>query len=466
MTKTLAERVKDLETRAAAVDPDLSSAVAADSPEPAMPSDGPNRLTIFVPEHNTTFSMGEKAADWNTSAGIVGVTQPNVFFETKDAPRTAESLGTAGKGGTSLLPAGTTGYMLATAGSIFRHAKHQLYFTSAGGDMVASSDAGAKAAVLQADEGKLEINGGGGVGISSANTIILNAESFTPHQPVYGANANTTYTLQDKPDGSLSEDCGTWGDRIQSCVDFALGFVPGWGGKAMKPGREGYSPSIGAQAAGAVKIAASFAATGDQSVGLRANNDVGLGGFVAAAIGGSIGAGVTGTFAAAMGSVCQAVGLAYSCVWGAIMAEMTSKKVIINSGADVGISSLKQTSIVADAHAGFHAGTDIQMNAESDEAVMYGGECFVGTSGDYGLVSTADEIYFGAMVGTNFGKGSSGERFVEMNASHVLMRGKADDHKLELTSSEATLQYGKSKVSLGAAAVQLEGDGEVLFKPG
>ena len=180
-------------------DPVLADTVQAGFDIAAIhsPTGGPNRLTDHVPTETTRLSLGERSATWNTDVGIVGYTDSHVHFETKANDRTVVSLGgpastsgTAGYGGAGtgptcppdpnvpMPPLNTHGYSMVTEVNAWHDTKEQHYFLSQTGDMSLRAIGAGKRAVIQADEGAVNVMGGIGVNVSGGGVSIGAAEEL------------------------------------------------------------------------------------------------------------------------------------------------------------------------------------------------------------------------------------------------------------------------------------------------
>lgn len=468
---SLTDRVGALEGALPHLDPGVAQALSRDNPTPAVPTEGPNRLTFYVPQYSTVWSLGQASDTWDTSVGIVGKTDPNVYFETTGAPKTAESLGTSGKG-SAFIGVGITGYMLRTEGNAFRHADKQHYYTTSGGDMVLNADQGS--AVLQSDAGKVEINAGDSVSIKAAGDTILFASALSPCDVQYAG----AFTHQDAPEGYDGEKQAGAAELFQSCLDFVLACVsPLFEAVEMAPGKAASSLDKAALVTSGAKILAStwgvaqaYGLMGGflEGVKLEAKNDIGLGAGVSAMLGGTLSAAATGKACASMiGSVSAVVGLAYSAVWGGLMAGMRSRDVRIASQCgDVCVQSKTGTSIAAGTALRLQSAKNIQLNTDRGKAVVYGRQVYVGAASKYGLVADGGSVQVGAVSSpTNFGAPSpKSDNRIKVDGTKVEAAMTADS-KLTLDGFKAELKHGDSLVKISAMGVDMFGKGKVILKP-
>ena len=165
------------------VDPALTDAVELDHDAPALhsPTAGPNRYTIHVPTETTRLSLGQKSPRWNTDIGITGYTDSHVHFETKAHDSTIVSLGgpattTAIPGHDAKVSAKSQGYSMVTAKNAWHEATLQHHLLSRAEDMSLRTIGGDKRAVIQADHGKVDINGGKQVNVSGGGVSIAAGE--------------------------------------------------------------------------------------------------------------------------------------------------------------------------------------------------------------------------------------------------------------------------------------------------
>ena len=161
------------------VDPALGDAVEEGYDVGAIgsPTTGPNRYTVHVPTETTRLSLGQKSPRWNTDLGITGYTDSHVHFETKTNDKTVVSLGgpattadVTGLGGTP--PVSTHGYSMVTEGNAWHDALLQHYLLSQTADMSLRTAGAGKRAVIQADHGKVDVNGGQQVNVSGGGVSI------------------------------------------------------------------------------------------------------------------------------------------------------------------------------------------------------------------------------------------------------------------------------------------------------
>lgn len=161
------------------VDPVYADTVEAefDVVNPAQPTKGPNRYTLHVPAEKTVLSLGAASSHWNTDIGITGYTDTHIQFETKEEPKTVVSLGGPAtkatvKGYGDAAPVSTQGYSMVTLANAWHDAKKQHYFLSRSGDITLRTKGEGKRAVIQADEGIVDMNGATEVNIAAHGVVV------------------------------------------------------------------------------------------------------------------------------------------------------------------------------------------------------------------------------------------------------------------------------------------------------
>ncbi|APR77230.1 Hypothetical protein A7982_02577 [Minicystis rosea] len=154
----------------------------------ASPTHGPNRYTLHVPAESTVLSLGEASPRWNTDAGITGYTDNHINFETKSGPQTVVSLGGPAtkasiKGYGDAAPVSTHGYSMVTAANAWHDAQKQHYLLSRTHDITLRTKGEGKRAVLQAEHGIVDLNGGKEVNIAGAG-VAIGASPGLPYENV------------------------------------------------------------------------------------------------------------------------------------------------------------------------------------------------------------------------------------------------------------------------------------------
>ena len=161
------------------IDPALTDAVDVEYDKTPLhsPTSDPNRYTIHVPTETTRLSLGQKSSRWNTDIGITGYTDSHIHFETKVHDKTIVSLGsgattTAIPGHDATVSSKSQGYSMVTEKNAWHEATLQHHLLSRTEDMSLRTFGPEMRAVVQADEGKVDINGGKQVNVSGGGVSI------------------------------------------------------------------------------------------------------------------------------------------------------------------------------------------------------------------------------------------------------------------------------------------------------
>jgi hypothetical protein len=201
----------------------------------AQPTMDPNRVTIHVPTEKTVLSLGAASDRWKTDIGITGYTDNHVHFETKVNDKTVVSLGgpatTAAikghgpkakekkeektepapttpttattyrttptpepepaaepEGEEKLAPVATEGYSMVTAERAWHDSIGQHYLLSQKEDISMLTLAADKRAVVQADLGYVDLNGGEEINLSGGGVAIGAALKFPIEDILYDKN--------------------------------------------------------------------------------------------------------------------------------------------------------------------------------------------------------------------------------------------------------------------------------------
>jgi uncharacterized protein (DUF2345 family) len=166
------------------VDPALADSVEAEYDATVLhgTTNGPNRYTLHVPTEATVLSLGKASPRWDTDTGITGHTESHIHFETKKNDKTVVSLGgpakTAGIAGhDGTVPGGKLqGYAMVTEVNAWHDAKLQHYLLSQTADISLRTAGGGRRAVVQADAGSVDLNGGVQVNLSGGGVSIAAGE--------------------------------------------------------------------------------------------------------------------------------------------------------------------------------------------------------------------------------------------------------------------------------------------------
>ncbi len=156
----------------------------------ALPTAGPNRYTLHVPTEHTVLSLGQQSPRWHTDKGIVGYTDTHIHFETKKGARTVVSLGGPArkatlKGYGESAPTGTEGYSMVTVKDAWHDAVKQHAWLSREEDISLRTMGHGKRAVIQADAGMVDLNGGKEVNLAGGGVSIAAHHPFVPEPTGY-----------------------------------------------------------------------------------------------------------------------------------------------------------------------------------------------------------------------------------------------------------------------------------------
>ena len=177
------------------IDPGLAGIVEVDYESVALhqSTTDPNRVTIHVPTEKTVLSLGAASGPWKTDIGITGYTNHHIHFETKVNDKTIVSLG--GPATTAdveshdeNVPTKSEGYSMVTAMSAWHESNGQHYLLSRGQDISMLTLGANKRAVVQADKGYVDVNGGEEVNLSGGGVAIGAAEKFPIEDIKYDGN--------------------------------------------------------------------------------------------------------------------------------------------------------------------------------------------------------------------------------------------------------------------------------------
>ncbi len=452
----LRERVRVLSATPLA-DPAIVNAFSTEKVPPASPSAGPQRLTFYVPHHDTRLSLGQGNETYHTDTGIVGYTDHLITWDVKAATKTVEVMGATVA--TAHLerdgvPSGSDGYALVTEGRAYLEANKQHYVTSPGGDVIFHTAAD-QPAVLQSDAGVVEINAGDCVSIRAGNCVQFAATTYTPQTPSYDA----PYTLAE-PEASTSmsqADMHGWGDRAANALELVLGLVrPLKEPDTMKPGGVRGPFNWAPFAVTSAKTLLSFVSPEEQCVNMDADGNVSFGAGVVAAMYGLLGAGVTGSLGASLVGLSAGMkAFAYAGVFGGIectLNAMKNVKITAQKGS-VGVQSSKGTSVAAGNSLQLTAQADAQM--DGDEACLSGSAAFVGAASNFGLYGTGTAMELRRVDDAkNFLRpGASAHTAAGIWRNNVQLEAKKDVG-VTLMALSARMEAGGKTLKLGIAGIE------------
>lgn len=390
---------------------------------PADPTGGPNRFTIHVPTDTTRLSLGAKSGAWDTDIGITGHTEAHIHFETKaGADKTVVSLGEpattaaiTGHGAeaegehaaSALAPVGTQGYSMVTAQRAWHFSMGQHYALSQAGDISVRTMGAGKRAVIQAENGFVDVNGGKEVNLTGGSISIGAQSGIQFDEACYGkAWTAKTPTSVAAENVSYGMDCisilfaihdlilgpvATYRKGVpkkQDLVDLVFTDVAKWVAdlamykKAVDSLGAGISHDTAAP--GCVKISA------ENDIGCVGGTDVGLFGLKGAVLGAALSASVSaGLMASLKGTLFAGVG--------SVLSSLKAVKAmeVVSDHGDVGIGAKKNVEITADEE--FLAAGEELAQVTSEDAVLLGSSkrVWIGTGKGFGMLLDNEGIAFG-----------------------------------------------------------------------
>jgi hypothetical protein len=402
------------------IDPLLTDAVdvAYDKTALHATTTDPNRYTIHVPTDTTRLSLGQKSTRWNTDIGITGYTDDHVHFETKEHDKTIVSLGgpaktTAIPGHDKKVSSDSHGYSMVTAQNAWHDAKLQHHLLSQTEDMSLRTIGGGVRAVVQADAGKVDINGGVQVNVSGGGVSIA-----------AGKLAVEKKGYLEPWIGTRHKSSAAGGTRILAAVAAALSAMADL--RINKP-RTKYAPgdlegspedffdkqkrniNKGLLAASLFKVGKLIATpsspakcvklNAEESLTAMAGHDISVFGLMGANLGSALWASVTSGMSASLkGTVFAGVGAAFASMKGYRKVEMGS------DWGDVFVGA--QQEIHVEGHKSVAAGGDVvaHVASPSDEGcTLLGGgtRVWLGTPADggWGLLLDAEGLALGKATG-------------------------------------------------------------------
>lgn len=382
------------------------------------PTHDPNRVTLHVPTESTVLSLGAASPTWKTDLGIVGYTDNHVHFETKAHDQTVVSLGssattspTLGLGGTP--PVSSEGYAMITTMNAWHESNGQHYLVSHEGDISIRTTGPEKRAVVQADHGFVDVNGGEevtlsaeGVAIGAASGIAFEAVPYDGH--FSGKSPTSAWAKYTKVGVDMISAVYSAHDlALKAHKTYKKGFPKKWTereflffdtvkwiGDAIK-----FKISVGkikkvfAQAPsppGCVKL------SGEKHVLGVAGADVSFtgtrGASLASALAVSVGAGLMATL---KGTLFAGVGGVFTSIKGQKKLEASS------TWGDVSFSAKKNVEFTADEH--LVAGTEGVAQINGKKELLFGGatRAFIGAEPGWGVLFDDKGVAFGKASGVS-----------------------------------------------------------------
>ncbi|APR77232.1 Hypothetical protein A7982_02579 [Minicystis rosea] len=432
-------------------DPALADTVEIeyDAVRLAKPTHDPNRYTVHVPTDKAVLSLGAASPTWKTDAGIVGYTNTHIHFETKAHDKTIVSLGgpattSAIKGHGGKPPVSTEGYSMITAESAWHEATGQHYLFSHEGDISLRTKGGEKRAVVQADHGYVDLNGGeevniagGSVAIGAASTLhfpdVLSGGNFSGSAPS-AAMAKKVKPYIDLISAALSvHDLGLKAHKTAKkykagelkANEYLFVDVIKWAGDSIKFGKSVVKIKKAFAKApsppGCVKIGA------EKDVGALAGKDVSLTGASGASMASALSASVSAVLTATMkGALFAGVGSTFTSIKAQKKLEVGSTwgDVVFSAKKNIELSSVQE--VVAG------AANDAQVTGKKHLLVGGGKRAWIGAEPGWGALFDDKGVAFGQATG------AADMKTAAIAASPAI---RIDDDKIEIagTSGAVTL---------------------------
>jgi hypothetical protein len=431
----------------------------------ANPTHDPNRYTVHVPSESTVLSLGAASPRWNTDIGITGYTDAHVHFETKAHDKTIVSLGESAKtsaivGFAGKPPVKTAGYAMVTAELAWHEATLQHYLLSQEGDISMSTMGADSRAVVQADTGKVDVNGKN-VNISGGS-VSIGAAAALPMQDTKYAEAwkPVTVSTTSADNAKLGMDCVS---AVFAAHDLVLAAV-----KTVKAGKAGelhmndYTFSdianwgfCAAQfylSAKSLRDTFAHAASPPGCVKISAQKDlVGVGGSSVAFFGSrSASLATTGCANVGAGLMATLKGTVFAGTSAILSSLKALKKVEVASNwGDVVLGAKKNVNLVS-----------------ADELVMGGDEVVQVTGGESLLVGGAKRAWLGSSggggfglafihSGVSFGKAKSTDKMkVAKNEPSPAVR--VDTGKIEIRGTDGAITLSNDLCLLEAPKIRLD----------
>ena len=427
---------------------------------------GPNRYTVHVPSENSVLSLGAASPSrWVTDLGIVGYTNRHIHFETKTSDKTIVSLGEAATradieahGGIAPKTDATHGYVMITAQRSWHQANGQHYLVSHTADVSLRTISG-KRAVVQAENGAVDLNAGKEASLSAPGITIGAAEGITFEDVDYEGTFKGHAAKS-----AAASTAKLWIDILSGAVsahDVGLKFIKT--AKKIKDKKSAFSNIVkidtvkwGLDVAklvlsiGKIKDALQKVEPPDGTIKLNAQKDViavaGKDVGITAGWGVSLGSGVATTVAA--GAIATMKGGLFAGIGSALSSMKAARRLeIIANWGDVILSAAKNVELTGDEH--FRAGGKTGATVVGTKRLLLGGKTrvWIGSGQGFGMLFDDKGVAFGKAEG------------VENMASAKVAATPAvriDDGKIELKSSGATVTLSDTGAVLEAPKIRID----------
>ena len=376
------------------IDPALTDAVDVEYAKTPLhsPTADPNRYTIHVPTETTRLSLGQKSPRWNTDIGITGYTDSHIHFETKVNDKTIVSLGgpattTAIPGHDPRVSSQSQGYSMVTEKNAWHEATLQHHLLSRTEDMSLRTAGAGKRAVIQADHGKVDINGGKQVNVSGGGVSIaageLEVEEKGYDKPWTGARPHSSAAGGTQIATAVLAALAAVGDVIINTPRLKYGEGDFAGAPAEAADRHKRKINTALMLAALNKVCSLISAPtsppkcvkldAPETIGAMAGNEIGIFGTMGASLGAALWASITSGISASLtGTVFAGVGGMFASMKGYRKVELGSDwgKVFIGAQKAVHLEGEKSFTAGADnvahvaspsGHALFGAGKRVWM---------------------------------------------------------------------------------------------------------
>jgi hypothetical protein len=451
------------------IDPALTDAVDVEYEKTALhsPTTGPNRYTIHVPTETTRLSLGQKSSRWNTDIGITGYTDSHIHFETKENDKTIVSLG--GPATTTDIPGHdkdvvsktSQGYSMVTEKNAWHEAMLQHHLLSQTEDMSLRTAGPLKRAVVQADHGKIDLNGGKQVNVSGGGVSIaageLELEKKGYDQPWTGARPHSSAAggtqiamavltalsavgdvIINKPrskfeEGNFAGIPETWLDKSKRTINTAMALLAMNKVRALISAKPSPPQTVKLNAA--------------DKIGAMAGGDISIFGAMGASLGSALWTSITSGMSASLkGTVFAGVGAAFASMKGYRKVEMGSDwgKVFVGAAKEIHLEGEES----------FTAGADNVAHVASPSGeghALFGGgdKVWLGTAKGWGLLLDDEGLALGAASGAD-----------EMDTAKI-----KDDPALRLTKTELEFKtkYTSMKLAGSTCAIATK-DKKIRFE--
>lgn len=425
---------------------------------------GPNRYTVHVPFDLTTVSMGKGSPLWIKDDGFTSITEKHSHIHVRN-PQTMLLLGQrtqhgwAGPNGADN-PGSNQGFMVVTEGRAWQEARGHQYLFSKESDAVLRTAGPNKRAVVQADQGELDLLAKKKVYAVAPTISIMAPAAFSPATS-FNYATDWTPALPETEAGKIGKATATWFGIGFGAHDLGVKFpkiVKSW-----KKGRKELETSLTDSAKWALdlvkwgmtvnKMTKLFSTSpspgqlklgAEADVGVLAGGDIGMWGGSGFSAGGGIWTSISAGVSASVKSI----------LWAGLGGMWTSVKGYrkLDLGAEYGKATLKGKSAVdvtsEDGEAKISAKTVAQVVAD-DTAFLHGKSKLVATSGEgsgTGVICAPSRIFFGSVSNAKDSAASA------KSDSGITL----DDQCLVITKEQAGIKLQSSELMVAAPSIVIQ----------